>query len=162
MIPGYAIYGPGPGRQNVRQGIKELLQDSPTDKCLNTIKSTKKNKPGMTFELFKELLDSIQAKFQLTYKLHDLGIDIFKISNQSDSIIEKLWKQILSEEGYDWLCWFLYEKGYAHGPEYFKASKLKASDGKGNEICESVEELYKYLVKNHYFLRNEISKNGKS
>jgi predicted protein tyrosine phosphatase len=63
--------------------------------------------------------------------------------------VSLLWKQVLTKEGIDWLDWFLYEKDYISG-NLRKDLKAWGSDKK--EICKDLKSLYKYLIKEKYFL----------
>jgi predicted protein tyrosine phosphatase len=63
--------------------------------------------------------------------------------------VSLLWKQVLTKEGIDWLDWFLYEKDYINGN---LRKDLKAWDSDKKEICKDLKSLYKYLIKEKYFL----------
>jgi predicted protein tyrosine phosphatase len=63
--------------------------------------------------------------------------------------VSLLWKQVLTKEGIDWLDWFLYEKDYISGN---LRKDLKAWDSDKKEICKDLKSLYKYLIKEKYFL----------
>jgi hypothetical protein len=63
--------------------------------------------------------------------------------------VSLLWEQVLTKEGIDWLDWFLYEKDYISGN---LRKDLKAWDSDKKEICKDLKSLYKYLIKEKYFL----------
>ena len=58
-----------------------------------------------------------------------------------------LWANILTDQGHEWLSWYLYDKdGVSGNPR----DDLKAHDGK-KEICKNIKDLHSYLKKNRYF-----------
>jgi hypothetical protein len=101
----------------------------------------------MTKKEFKEIIDLMIKSYATHQKAYDIGIDTIEFNPWDEKIINKLWKYVLTENGCDWLNWYLYEKNGISG----KPKKhLEAHDG-GKEICQSVGKLYEYLVKQKYF-----------
>ncbi len=82
-------------------------------------------------------------------KAYSIKIDLVETFSHSDDTISMLWKAILTDEGYDWLGWFLYEKDYIS--DLVGRSDLTAWDENQNPICETLEDLYNYLKLNNYF-----------
>ena len=81
-------------------------------------------------------------------KLYKLGLDSYEMFDEHDRIINALWKEVLTEEGYEWLFWYLYEKnGISGKPKKY----LEATDKDGTEICYNLISIYKFLVKEGYF-----------
>ena len=102
----------------------------------------------MKFETFKHLTDLMVEHWKAVDSCYNIGIDIMNLLEAQDQVVDKLWKQILTEEGKDWFSWFMYEKDYIR--DGVGRTDLTASDN-GELICETLEGLYDYLVKNNYF-----------
>ena len=106
----------------------------------------KHNKP-MTYLQFKQIIDWQIAHSQNIDKLCDMGINLIEAFDEQEKVIDALWNKVLTENGKDWLSWYLYEKDGISG----KPKKdMKAHDG-DVEICKDVKGLYDYLSKNKYF-----------
>ena len=58
-------------------------------------------------------------------KLYKLGLDSYEMFDEHDRIINALWKEVLTDEGYDWLSWYLYEKNGISGKpkKYLEATE---------------------------------------
>ena len=101
----------------------------------------------MTYAQFKQIIDWQIAHSQNIDKLYNMGINLIEAFDEQEKVIDALWKQVLTENGKDWLSWYLYEKDGING----KPNKdLKAHDG-DVEICKDIKGLYEYLSKNKYF-----------
>ena len=101
----------------------------------------------MIYAEFKKIID-LQIKHSLkTDKLYKLGIDLFETFEEQEEVIDLLWKQVLTENGADWLSWYLYEKNGISGKP---KKEMTAYDAKV-EICKDLKGLYNYLSKNKYF-----------
>lgn len=92
----------------------------------------------MTREKFIKVLDYLQTYSKKTSAVYDYGVDLLEFSDELHSAIGILLKEIYTEEGYDWITWFMYEKD---GRE-----DMKAWDENGKEICNNKDELYEYLT----------------
>lgn len=101
----------------------------------------------MTFEHFKDLTDLMVKSSARIGQAHDLGIDLYEVVEETETLIHKLWNLILTDHGLDWFSWFMYEKNYIHDGI---GNSLTASDD-GKPICEDLQGLYDYLVENSYF-----------
>ena len=102
----------------------------------------------MKFETFKHLTDLMVEHWKAVDSCYNIGIDIMNLLEAQDQVVDKLWKQILTEEGKDWFDWFMYEKGYITG----KIRKdFTAYDESGKEICKDLKGLHEYLVIQMYF-----------
>ena len=75
-----------------------------------------------------------------------LRIDLTEFMDDDYWVIQHLWNTVLTEEGYGWFSWFMYEKAYL----YELRDYMKAHD-EGKEICQTLEDLYNYLVTNNHF-----------
>lgn len=92
-----------------------------------------------TCERMKISTDRIQAAYKL-------NIDLTEFMDDDAWVIQHLWNVILTPEGYEWFAWFMYEKAYL----YELRDYMKAHDN-GKEICQTIDDLYDYLVTNNYF-----------
>jgi hypothetical protein len=100
----------------------------------------------MTFENFFSIIDCYKRGSEMISDLHSLGFDLMEGKYQLSNIIfEQLQNSIRSiygEEGLDWVEWFIFENDYGD-------KKMVANDENGNLICQTFEELFIYLEKNH-------------
>ena len=101
----------------------------------------------MKRETFDKIELNLQASWLRETKLYDLGIDISEATNNDGVIIDTLMSLVMTEQGYDWFNWFMYEADYISGKklEHYKATE----DDK--EILRTIDELYDYLKKNKHF-----------
>jgi predicted protein tyrosine phosphatase len=76
-----------------------------------------------------------------------LNIDLNEFMEDESWVTQHLWNVILTKEGYDWFSWFMYEKAYL----YDLRKDMKAWDEDKNEICQTIDDLYNYLVTSKYF-----------
>jgi len=101
----------------------------------------------MTYSQFKQIIDWQIAHSQKMDKLYKLNINLIEAFDEQEKVIDALWNKVLTENGKDWLSWYLYEKdGISGKPK----KNMKAHDG-DVEICKDVKGLYDYLSKNKYF-----------
>lgn len=77
-----------------------------------------------------------------------LNIDLTEFMDDDSWVTQHLWSVILTKEGYDWFSWFMYEKAYL----YDLREDMKAWDEDKNEICQTIDDLYNYLVTSNYFI----------
>jgi hypothetical protein len=91
----------------------------------------------MRLESFHFLIEKLQEAYAKSNTIYALGVDLTNIEDPYSQIISHLLKIYYSEEGEDWISWFLYEKSY--NPE------LEARDADGNEICYDVPSLWKHV-----------------
>ena len=103
----------------------------------------------MTFEEFKAIIDLMVDNSKRVDAIYDLKIDLLEFNDDNQQLVCLLWKQLLTEEGYDWLQWFLYEKNYIH--DGVGGKELQAWDDSGKEICKNLKGLHTYLTKQKYF-----------
>lgn len=99
----------------------------------------------MTFENFFNILDCYKRGFEMISDLHDLGFDLmegkFKLSDVLYEQLQHSIRSVYGDEGLDWVEWFIFENKYGE-------AGMEATDEDGL-ICQTYEELYKYLEKNH-------------
>ena len=102
----------------------------------------------MTYEKFKEIVDLEIAHHKRMLALCKLKVDLVEMFSDQSTVNELLWQEVLTEFGYDWLCWYLYEKDGISGKP---RKDLKAWDKEKREICKNVKSLWEYLTKEKYF-----------
>ncbi len=106
-----------------------------------------KKQTNMDKQTFTKLCSLTKDSHIVVRKAYEIGIDLIEFCNTETQISELLWKSILTEEGFGWLSWFLYEKAYVDGLK----KDMKAYDENKNEICTSVDSLYDFLKQNNHF-----------
>ena len=99
----------------------------------------------MTFENFFNILDCYKRGFEMISDLHDFGFDLmegkFKLSDILYEQLQHSIRFVYGDEGLDWVEWFIFENKYGE-------AGMEATDEDGL-ICQSYEELFQYLEKNH-------------
>lgn len=78
---------------------------------------------------------------------YKINIDLHEFMDDEHWVVQHLWNTVLTPKGYDWFAWFMYEKAYL----YKLKKDMKAWDENKNEICQTIEDLYDFLVTNNYF-----------
>lgn len=101
----------------------------------------------MELETFKKILELQSAHYQKECKLYELGIDLTEINENIIGAVELLWDHILTENGSEWLSYYLFDKDGISGEP---REDLKAYDG-DLEIVKDIDGLYSYLTENKYF-----------
>ena len=101
----------------------------------------------MTLEKFTELLDNYTEAYSKSVEVSLLGIYIDEYTDIFQKNTELLLNEVFTEEGIDWIFWFLYEKDYIEGN---LREDMKAWDEHDQEICQDVPRLYRYLVQSEY------------
>ena len=97
---------------------------------------------------FFEICNRIQ-KFNLDVEKTGLfSATVLEVSESLSFVVDELFREILTKEGFEWVNWFMYEKGYADNK---LRDDLKAWDEDEKEIVKNLVELYEYLKKNKYF-----------
>jgi hypothetical protein len=116
----------------------------------------------MTYENFLKLTLGIKKTLENSHKLQDIGIDLIDYDDSFHKIISALLDEIYTEEGIEWLDWFMYEsdfgqKDWSLKPSYenidgimvktHEAGEVRygATDENGNPICYSFESTWEYL-----------------
>jgi hypothetical protein len=93
----------------------------------------------MEYEYFEKIILNLQKTYDQTNLLYKNGIDITEVTDNLHTIISDLLGIIFTDDGKDWIDWFIYEK------EFGKREDLKAWDG-DNEIAYDIKSLYELLV----------------
>ena len=102
----------------------------------------------MTYKTFKQIIDLQIDHHKRIKALYDLRMDVIDVFGEEERATELLWKELLTEFGYDWLSWYLYEKDGISGKP---REDLQAWDDDKNEICKDLKGLWEYLTKEKYF-----------
>jgi len=90
----------------------------------------------MKYEVFEKLINNMKACSEKDSAIYKLGVDITNVIDDYSQTISLLLKVYYSEEGVEWIDWWLYEKFSPSG------EVLTAHDKDGNEICTNLEELW--------------------
>lgn len=100
----------------------------------------------MTLENFKKVMDLIDKADQRNDALYKAGIDSIEYSDIYHDIIGRLFKEIFTEDGYEWITYYLYEI-----PMFKEKKEFYATEADGSPIyLRNVEELFNYLKKCGY------------
>jgi len=102
----------------------------------------------MTFAKFEKLTRKMVDQSILISQAYKLNIDLLDFVDDYSVVINELWSVILTDNGFEWFEWFMYDKNYIS--DGIGDPKLTAYDD-GKEICKDLPELYEYLVNNSYF-----------
>ncbi len=108
----------------------------------------------MNYSVFENCISAMVNCSKKNRSAHSLGIELTEYSENYNTLIDLLWSEILTEEGLDWLNWFLYEKGGIDGN---LRDDINAWDENKIQICYDLKSLYDYLRKSEYF-RKEYAK----
>jgi hypothetical protein len=101
----------------------------------------------MTLETFTKLLDNYTEAYSKSMAVSQLGINLDEYSEIFQKNTELLLNEVFTEEGIEWIFWFLYEKDYIEGA---LKEDMKAWDEHDQEICQDAPRLYRFLVQSEY------------
>ncbi len=96
----------------------------------------------MTYEQFKDLIETIEKVRDRSSALYDLQVDLLNFEDDYFKIINVLMDSVFDQEGHDWIDWYLYER------IGFSGKTNLATDKDGNEICYDIPSLWE-TVKEH-------------
>jgi hypothetical protein len=116
----------------------------------------------MTYEKFLQITLGIKKSNEDIKKLYGLGVDLYEITDKFYVMIHTLLTEVYTEEGIEWLEWFMYEsdfgeKDWSKLPSYKTVNgvttkvndkgdvRYGAADENGNPICYSFESTWEYL-----------------
>jgi hypothetical protein len=97
------------------------------------------------FEKVIGLMVNHSSKLNKLYS--EFKIDLIDSFDEHNTLVEMLWDEVLTEEGSEWLGWFLYDKNGISGKP---RKDINGYDG-SKKICRNLKELHGYLVDNKYF-----------
>ncbi len=95
----------------------------------------------MKYEVFENILMNIIKTNETDRKFYDLGLDMTNVVDEYNKIISTLLSAHYSDEGSEWIDWFLYER------ESMSGEILTATDKDGNNICYDMKSLWEYVEK---------------
>jgi predicted protein tyrosine phosphatase len=101
----------------------------------------------MTKDMFMKCCERMKTASNNIDAVYKLNIDLHEFMDDEHWVVQHLWSVILTPEGYDWFSWFMYEKAYL----YELKEDMKAWDENKNEICQTLPDLYNFLVINNHF-----------
>lgn len=101
----------------------------------------------MRREVFMDICNRMKQNHDNLDALHKLNVDLYEFMDDSAWVNQRLWETVLTKQGNDWFCWFMYEKSYLYDMD----KEMKAWDENKNEICQTLPDLYEFLVRNNYF-----------
>ena len=92
----------------------------------------------MNLKTFTTLIEGLKRYHEKKDNAYKLGIDVLSFDDDYyREVVRPLMAEIFTEEGMDWINWYLYERGSIISEE-----PLKAFDKEGNEICFDIPSLY--------------------
>ena len=94
----------------------------------------------MNYKKFEKILRTFK-KIQDTHSvLHDLGFNFyegkFKLSGHTDDLLDEVLKSHYTEEGREWINWFIFETNYGE-------RDMKGRDG-DKPICYDMKSTWEY------------------
>jgi len=101
----------------------------------------------MKQDIFMKCCERMKTASNNIDAVYKLNIDLHEFMDDEHWVVQHLWSVILTPEGYDWFSWFMYEKAYL----YELKEDMKAWDENKNEICQTLPDLYNFLVINNHF-----------
>lgn len=104
----------------------------------------------MQQEDFSLLINNMMRINEQSYELYsNYKINLYEYENQYREIIDILLKNVFTEEGVEWVLWYIYERISTTGNinEAFETNE----EGHKERICYNVSSLYDYLVRKKYF-----------
>jgi hypothetical protein len=98
----------------------------------------------MEYKKFEKIILNLQKSYDQANILYENGVDITEATDALHIIISDLLGIIFTDDGKDWIDWFMYEK------EFGKREDLKAWDVDKNEIAYDIKSLYELLINGYY------------
>jgi len=122
-----------------------MIKDSIQKQILKN-KLKKDTKEKMQLNEFQSLLEKFKSFSDKIAELHDMGFDFYEgkyqLISDVDKIIDITFSSHYTEQGVDWINWFIFETDYGK-------RKLEAWDENKNLICQDLESLHEYITNNH-------------
>lgn len=95
----------------------------------------------MNLKKFSKLISNLQASFERTDKINDLGLNLLDYDELYYNIIDDLLEESFTREGADWIGWYLHDRFCLSQNE-----PQKAFNKYGKEICYDIESLWKEVI----------------
>jgi len=96
----------------------------------------------MKLEQFEFIIKHMYEAYEKSTNLYNNGVDISSFEDHYNHVIEKLFTEIYSGEGYEWIIWYCYDNSFGKGG-------LDAFDSEKNRICYDIKSLHEYLEKTY-------------
>jgi hypothetical protein len=96
----------------------------------------------MKLEVFKEIVDKLKEQDEILDKTYKAGIDLTNLLDPIQTTVSHLIGSIYGKEGletFDWWC---------HDKEWGTRKDTTMTDDNDNKLCETIEDLHKYLEEN--------------
>ena len=93
----------------------------------------------MNKEYFISLIKESMDQYDKVSELYNSGIDLISspLIEYGDIMFDRLLKVYFTNEGYDWISWWLYERRFD--------SRLTASDENGEIPMDTLDDLWDYV-----------------
>ena len=105
----------------------------------------------MKLEVFKEIIQLLKEQSKKDHAAYKLGLDLTEFTSSLETVICHLIGSIYGKEGKENFDWWCYDK------EWGTKKDFGMYDADKNIICETIEELHKYL-EDHIVLDYELPK----
>jgi hypothetical protein len=117
----------------------------------------------MTYENFESFVKMMEIQSDLETNVSNLGVTLFDFNDRYHTIIYSLMREIWTDEGVDWMNWFMWESDfgeknwqssltykYKEGSDRVieiddNADEFGAHDENGNPICYDIKSLYEHI-----------------
>lgn len=96
----------------------------------------------MKLKVFKEIVAGLKEQDEILDKTYKAGIDLTNLLDPIQLAITHLIGAIYGKEGLETFDWWCYEK------EWGTRADINMTDKDGTELCQTVEDLHKWLEKN--------------
>lgn len=96
----------------------------------------------MKLKVFKEIVAKLKEQDEILDKTYKAGIDLTNLLDPIQLAITHLIGAIYGKEGLETFDWWCYEK------EWGTRADINMTDKDGTELCQTVEDLHKWLEKN--------------
>lgn len=96
----------------------------------------------MNLKTFTRFIEGLEKRREQNADAYKLGIDILSYDDDYyGNVINPLMIEVFTEQGLDWIDWYLYERVSHTG------KNLEAFDEKGKPICFDIPSLYSTIKK---------------
>jgi hypothetical protein len=97
----------------------------------------------MTIGQFEKFMQEYELALSRSTEASKIGIDLITYDEVFYRVIDTLGKGLFTIEGWDWVSWYAIETD-------FQKKKYEAHDADKTLICQDLEGLYDYLIKEKY------------
>jgi hypothetical protein len=96
----------------------------------------------MKIEVFRHIVESLKKHSDTVNAAYALEIDLINFNDSISSAVHHLIGAYYGKEGQETFDWWCYEKDWGNRKD------LTMTDANGVVLCESLEELHRYLEEN--------------